>query len=305
MNALTILLKREYWEHKGAIFYTPAIMAAVFAGLMLIGSFSADEFVVTHNNEYTFSDHLPKLVDKFEELSGREQKQGVQLALYGTLVFFCGVMLLISLFYCLGCLYDERKDRSILFWKSMPVSDTKTVLSKFATVCFLIPISYFVVITAFQIYMMIFLTVLAWIGGSWGTMIWASSNLFGVMFNGLMALIMGMLWLSPFWAWLIFASSWAKKVAFMWAALPIIMLTIAEGWIFKTNYFIEMIAMRGANTFAIMNSNLHFTTHKEIFDIEVMRWYEVFGNSEFWIGLIVAGVFLAGAIYTRSVRNET
>ncbi|MFT6732977.1 MAG: ABC-2 type transport system permease protein [Polaribacter sp.] len=305
MNTLTILLKREYWEHKGAIFYTPAIMAAVFAGLMLIGSFSADEFVVTHNNEYTFSDHLPKLVDKFEELSEREQKQGVQVALYGTLVFFCGVMLLISLFYCLGCLYDERKDRSILFWKSMPVSDTKTVLSKFATVCFLIPISYFVVITAFQIYMMIFSTVLAWIGGSWGTMIWASSNLFGVMFNGLMALIMGMLWLSPFWAWLIFASSWAKKVAFMWAALPIIMLTIAEGWIFKTNYFIEMVAMRGANTFSIMNSNLHFTTHKEIFDIEVMRWYEVFGNSAFWIGLIVAGVFLAGAIYTRSVRNET
>ena len=304
MNALTVLIKREYWEHKGAIFYTPAIMAAVFAALMLLGSFSADEFVVTHNNEYTFSDHLPKLVDKFEELSEREQKQGVQVGLYGTIVLFGGVMLLISIFYCLGCLYDERKDRSILFWKSMPVSDTKTVLSKFATVCLLVPVSYFVVITVFQLYLLLFSTVLAWVGGSWGTLIWTSSNLFGVMFHGLMALIMGMLWLAPIWAWLIFASSWAKKVAFMWGALPIIMVTIAEGWIFKTSHFIEMLAMRVASAFTIINSNLNSVTHNEIFDIEVMRWYQVFGNSEFWIGLVVAAVFLAGAIYTRSIRNE-
>lgn len=304
MNALTVLLKREYWEHKGAIFYTPAIMAAVFAVLTLLGSFSANEFVVAHNNEYTIIDQLPRVVDQFEELSGREQTKAVQMGLYGTLMFFGGVMLLISLFYCLGCLYDERKDRSILFWKSMPVSDTKTVLSKFATVCLLIPVSYFIVLTAFQIYLLLFSTVLAWIGGSWGTVIWVSSNLFGVMFNGLMAMLVAMLWLSPLWAWLIFASSWAKKVAFLWGALPIIMLTIAEGWIFRSNYFIEMLAMRVAKTFTIMNSNLHFTTHKEIFDIQVMRWFEVFGNSEFWIGLIVAGVFLTGAIYTRSVRNE-
>jgi len=306
MNAFTVLLKREYWEHKGAIFYTPAIMAGVFAVLMIIAGITGDTSISVNQSETIhFAEHLPKLVDQFEKLSEREQKQGVQVALYGTLLFFGGIMLLISLFYCLGCLYDERKDRSILFWKSMPVSDTKTVLSKFATVCCLIPVSYFAVITAFQIYMMLFSTVLAWFGGSSGAMIWASSNLFGVMFNGLMAMLMAMLWLSPFWAWLIFASSWAKKVAFLWGALPIIMLTIAEGWIFNTSNFIEMLAMRVAKTFTIMNSNLHFTTHKEIFDIEVMRWYEVFGNSEFWIGLIVAGVFLAGAIYTRSVRNET
>ncbi len=306
MNALTVLLKREYWEHKGAIFYTPAIIAAVLAVLTILAGLTGDATInVNHNEQFNLVDHLPKLVDQFENLSEREQKQGVQVALYGTLMFFGGVMLLISLFYCLGCLYDERKDRSILFWKSMPVSDTKTVLSKFATVCLLIPVSYFIVVTAFQLYTLLFSTVLAWIGGSWGTMIWASSNLFGVMFNGLMAMLVAMLWLSPFWAWLIFTSSWAKKVAFMWGALPIIMLTIAEGWVLKSSNFIEMLAMRVVNTFTIMNSNLHFTTHKEIFDIEVMRWYEVFGNSEFWIGLIVAGVFLTGAIYTRSVRNET
>lgn len=304
MNALTVLLKREYWEHKGAIFYAPAIMAIVFAVLMILGSFSVNEVAVSHNEEFHFSEHMPKLVDKFESLSEREQKQGVQVGLYGTMVIFGGVMLLISLFYCLGCLYDERKDRSILFWKSMPVSDTKTVLSKFATVCLLIPVSYFVVVSLFQVYLLIFSTVLAWFGGSSGMMIWASSNLFGVMFNDLMSLIMAMLWLSPFWAWLIFASSWAKKVAFLWGALPILMLTIAEGWIFNTTNFIEMIAMRVANTFTIINSNLNAITHNEIFDIEVMRWYEVFANSEFWIGLIVAAVFLGGAIYTRSIRNE-
>ena len=306
MNAFTVLLKREYWEHKGAIFYTPAIMAGVFAIFMILAGLTGDTAISANQSETIhFAEHLPKLIEKFENLSAREQKQGVQVALYGTLMFFGGIMLLISLFYCLGCLYDERKDRSILFWKSMPVSDTKTVLSKFATVCLLIPVSYFIVVTAFQIYMLLFSTVLAWFGGSSGTMIWASSNLFSVMFNGLMALIVAMLWLSPFWAWLIFASSWAKKVAFMWGALPIIMLTIAEGWVLNTSNFIEMLAMRVTNTFTIINSNLHFTTHKEIFDIEVMRWYQVFANAEFWIGLVVAGVFLAGAIYTRSVRNET
>ena len=298
------LVKREFWEHKGAMFITPVAIAGFFAGVMILGVLTSDTLIV-NDHKMSFLDHLPKAVAEFEGIGEEERSKGVQIGLYSPMVLFGFVMLVISLFYTLGSLYDERKDRSILFWKSLPVSDTSTILSKFVAVCFLIPVLYFVSIAAFQLFLLLFTTVGSWFGGSSGMAIWASSNLFSVLFNCLMSLIVASLWFAPLWAWFMFASSWAKKVAFLWGTLPIFLISIAEGWIFHSSNFIEMVGTRIVSGFAILNSNMNHLVGGDMFDVPSLAWYHTFGNMEFWIGLIVSGVFLAAAIYTRRHRDES
>lgn len=305
VSSFKALVKREYWEHRGAMLITPAAIAAFFAVIMILGVLTGDRIIVNEGHTFDFSQHLPKAVEEFERLDPEDRTQGVQIGLYAPRVLFSFVMLVIGLFYCLGSLYDERKDRSILFWKSLPVSDTATVLSKFFTVSLLIPAFYFVVTALFQLYLLVFATVGAWFGGSLGGSIWGASNLFGVLFNSLFSLIVASLWLAPIWAWLIFASSWAKKVAFLWGILPIFLVTIAEGWIFQTSSFLQMVGERIAGAFVILNSNLNRLVGNDMFDEHSADWWNAFSETEFWYGLIVSSVFLAGAIYTRRFRDES
>jgi len=299
------LIKREYWEHRGAMLITPLSIAAFFAVLMLLGIFNNNVTFSTNDFQINFFEHLPKMAEKFDNANFEEQTKIVHAGLYTPMIFFGFVMLVISFFYTLGSLYDERKDRSILFWKSLPISDTSTVLSKFVAVCVLVPVLYFAVIVLFQLYILLFATVAAWFSGSSGISFWAASNLLSVIFNTLMTLIVVSLWLAPIWAWLMFASSWAKKVAFIWGTLPILLISIAEGYLFRSSNFIDMVGERIGNGFVILsyNTKILFDDHK--FDIGTGNWYQTFGNMEFWIGLIVSAVFLAGAIYTRRHRDES
>ncbi len=306
MNSFKALVKREYWENRGSIFLSPAIIAAVLAAIMILGTITGDTFVETHHGEINLWDKFPQAVEEFNNIEEEKRTQAIQISLYAPRILFGFVMMLICLFYCLGSLYDERKDKSILFWKSLPVSDTATVLSKFVSVCFMIPIVYFAVVAAFQVFLLVYGTVLAWFGGSLGVNVWTSSNLFGVLFNSLFSFVVATLWLAPLWAWFMFASAWAKKVAFLWGTLPIFMVAIAEGWIFRSSHFIEMVGERVARGFTTLNSDMHFLVGKDMFDEHyVAKWYEVLGESGFWIGLIVAAGFLAGAIYTRRHRDES
>lgn len=305
MNSFKALIKREYWEHKGAVLYTPLVMSVIFALLLLIAGLTGDAIVIDDGHRNNFTQHLPQLIEHFEQWSEAERSKNVQMVLSGPIVLFGMVMLFISLFYALGSLYDERKDRSILFWKSLPVSDTATVLSKFVAISLLVPIAYFVVIAAFQVYLLLYATVLAWIGGNSGISLWTSSNLFGVMFNTMFSLITGSLWLAPLWGWFMLASAWAKKVAFLWGGMPILMITVAEAWIFNSSTFIQMLGHRIANGFAIQNSNMHVLKGGDGFDFEVVNWYDAYTSGSFWIGLVVAAAFLGAAIYTRRYRDES
>lgn len=304
MNTFKALIKREYWENQGSMFYSPVIMALFFAGITILLAITGDSLVINNGHHAGFWEHLPRALDQFENLNEQDRSKGVQVGLYASSAVFVLVMLIISFFYCLSSLYDERKDRSILFWKSLPISDTTTVLSKVVSVCILVPICYFVVIGAFQLFLLVFSTIVAWFGGNSGMTIWGSSNLFGVLFNTLFSLITVSLWLAPVWGWLMLASSYAKKVAFLWGVLPVLMLTIAEGWVFRSSYFIEMVAERFAKAGLILGSNIGQLVSEHDMDGYSIMWYEAYGTSAFWIGLIVAAGFIAASIYVRRSRDE-
>jgi ABC-2 type transport system permease protein len=306
MNTFKALVKREYWEHRGGIFIAPATIAAIFAGLILLGALTGNAFIdVDNENSISLSEKLPEAVQHLEAMPEELRDKGIQVAMQSPVMLFGGIMLVISLFYGLGALYDERKDRSILFWKSLPVSDTATVLSKLVCMVLVFPISFYLVVSAFQLFMLLFATIAAWFSGSLGGIIWTSSNLFAISFNTLMSLIVASLWLAPVWSWLLLASSWAKKVPFLWAWLPVVVVGVAEAWIFSTSRFFEMVGLHIGKGFAIQNSNLHFLNDGDLFDVSVLTWFEALVNSEFWIGILIAAILLAATIYTRRYKDES
>ena len=129
------LLRREYWENRGGFFWGPVIAGAIIVGLNLIlaviGSIAARRsmgssgFVFDHADTHEVGQALGAMGDGM---------------LVGGVIVACIVLAFVVFFYALGCLYDDRRDRSILFWKSLPVSDSQMVLSKLAWALVLAPV---------------------------------------------------------------------------------------------------------------------------------------------------------------------
>ena len=305
MKTFKALVKREFWEHKGGIFYTPLIMAAVFAVLLIIGSFTG-ETIHIDDESFSFSEAAPKALAQLEHLSEGKRAQIMSVYLQWPVVVFGFVLFLVSLFYSLGCLYDERKDRSILFWKSLPISDASTVLSKFVAITILAPLIYFATLVVFQLFLMLYATVGAWIGGDSGGLIWGSTSLLSVVFNTLISLLVASFWLAPVWGWCLLVSTWAKKVAFLWGGIPIVMIIVAEGIISQTTRFAELVGTHIATGFAIQNSFINEVSDGEAFEsLPFDNAMGALSSANFWVGLLIAGVFIGGAIYTRRYRDES
>ena len=106
MNTTIWLVRREFWENR-AIWMIPA---AIGGFMILIALFGRVDLM-------SLSSQIPS----------RVVHEGFLVAVGAT---FFAVMSIYSTWYLLDCLYADRKDRSVLFWKSLPISDTTTVLSK-------------------------------------------------------------------------------------------------------------------------------------------------------------------------------
>ncbi|MET1253836.1 hypothetical protein [Aliikangiella maris] len=306
MNSFKALVKREYWEHRGSFVYAPLIMAGIFLGIILITILTGNN-VEVNNNGVILSEAGTLVHEKLLSLPDEARGQLMLTFFAGLTVSFGIVLLVVSVFFCLGSLYDERKDRSILFWKSLPISDSATVLSKFIAIVLLAPLLYLAVIIAFQLVFLIIATISAWFGGHSGSLYWTSVNLFGFFFNKGFSMFVAALWLSPVWAWCMLMSAWAKKVPFIWAAFPILMIALAEGYIFGSISFIETLGNHVAAGITIQNEVFEAIKDNghEIAELNFNRAGEAVMTLQFWIAQVIAAVFLIAAIYTRRFRDES
>src|SRR5260370_42562485 len=103
---------RELWENR-SIYIAPLIVAA----FQVIG-FAISTIGLAERRRAVL------LLDPAHQRAAIEQPYDLAAMMMIFIVFIVGV------FYCLDALHGERRDRSILFWKSLPVSDLTTVLSK-------------------------------------------------------------------------------------------------------------------------------------------------------------------------------
>lgn len=224
MNKMKWLIRRELWEHKGMLFWAPLVVA----GLMLL-SVAAASLLAPHNvvlsNQFGDSTSLGELVDQLQfgenRISVTEMVAGSYIASTAPVFMMLGFLVF---FYCLGALHDERRDRSLLFWKSLPLSDELTVLSKAVIALVVAPLIIATVasIAALLILLMAY-AVLALNGSRGLAQLLATPEFYLTPLRVLALLPVYILWALPTVGWLLMISAWARSKVFLWAlGIPLV-----------------------------------------------------------------------------------
>ncbi len=204
---------------------------------------------------------------------------------------------LVGLFYSLDALYGERRDRSILFWKSLPVSDRTTVLSKASIPLAVLPgIAFALSVVAFFTLLLLSSLVLLASGLS-PAILWTEVRFVQEPLIMIYGLTVHALWFAPIYAWLLLVSAWARRTPVLWAALPLA-IPLVERIAFRTSVFGALLKYRvtGAMEEA-------FATHSggdRLSQLTPLRFLTAPG---LWMGLALAAVFLAAAVRLRRNRE--
>ncbi len=209
---------------------------------------------------------------------------------------------IVGVFYCLDALHGERRDRSILFWKSLPVSDLTTVLSKATIPLVILPLISFAIVVCVQLIMVLTTGAVLVFHGMSPATTWAHFPVFQNWLVLLYGLIVLALWHAPIYGWLLLVSGWAKRATFLWAVLPFIAIQILEKIAFGTTYIGKMLGHRLVG-FAPHAFGFHGGTHPTIDSLSQLTPGRYLGSPDLWIGLLVAAALLAAAVRLRRYRG--
>jgi ABC-2 type transport system permease protein len=212
-----------------------------------------------------------------------------------------GTAFIVGIFYSLEALHGERRDRSILFWKSLPVSDLTTVLSKASIPLVVLPLLSFVLVVATQWIMLLLSSAVMLGSGLSAAPLWTHMP----FFQGWLALLyhlvaVHMFWYAPIYGWMLLVSGWARRAAFLWAALPWLAIGIVEKLAFNTSHFAHWVGHRISGDAAggsftggkvSMDHLMHLTPGKFLI------------TPGLWIGLAFFAVCIAAAARLRRYRE--
>jgi ABC-2 type transport system permease protein len=311
MSKITALVRRELWEHR-AIVFAPATFGALF----VLVNFLAALGIVKIQIEAGDVD-LAGVVGSLDALKAGAL---VQLGLALVAVWLNIVMVLVTSFYLLDCLYAERKDRSILFWKSLPLSDASVVASKLCTAAVAIPLVTLVVFVATGVCMYLITgTAIQFAGSSLvlsaGPLALAETAAFH-----LYALAVQSLWYLPLFCWLLLVSAWSRRAVLLWALLPPIAVIVAEQIALGSKHFATLLQERLIGVYPLAfaddpaRQQLVWRYEDEHADVdlqfsegllELVEPGNLLGSPGLWGGIIVAALFFAAAVWTRRYRDDT
>jgi ABC-2 type transport system permease protein len=215
-------LRRELWEYR-SIYIAPLAVAAVTLFAFLIAS-----------------------IGRAMSTSDLAQRRAVlgEPYTFASLVIM-GTTFIVALFYCLDTLHSERRDRSILFWKSLPLSDFTAVLSKAIIPILMLPLLTFAVIIVTQFIMLLLSSAVLLASGLNATALWKESWSFSASVALLYHLVaVHGLWYAPIYGWLLLVSAWARRAVLLWALLPPIVIGVVEKIAFNTAHFANLIGYR-------------------------------------------------------------
>lgn len=323
MKTLPLLLKREYWEHRGGFLWTPVIITGTMLVFTMLGIISAEVFRANANVHMGFS-----LDDLRGSISAREMVDAGNMLDMAQLVFSgiaCIGLFFVLFFYLLGALYDDRRDRSVLFWKSLPVSDTATVASKALSAMLVAPVIAFAVATLAYIAFLILITLWAGIHGLNALPAVMAAHPFGMLWRMILAVPVNALWALPAVGWLLFWSAWVRSKPFLWAVLIPLFALFANWWLGKLGapHFagdLNLASILGRLLFSIVpgswitangSSVLRMHVKSNLEDNHVVsafdpaQVYGLLAEPNLWIGVIAGVALLAAAIWFRQRRVET
>lgn len=207
---------------------------------------------------------------------------------------------IVGAFYCLDALYGERRDRSILFWKSLPVSDVTTVLSKAAIPFVVIPPIVFVLSVVAQLIMFAYSSMILLAHGLSPAVTWKYFPIFQQSFLLLYGLVVIALWHAPVYSWCLLVSAWAKRATFLWAILPFFALAILEQLAFNTHVVLFAMQYR---LFGFTQEAFSDTAKGSIYSASQLTPWRFISSGGLWIGLAFAVTFLGITVRMRRYRE--
>jgi len=317
------LLRREYWENRGGFVWAPAITGAIILGLYLIlaviGSFAARRSMGDSG----------LVIDGIDTQSIDPQKIGEALGAFGDgmllfgVVLACVVLAFVVFFYALGSLYDDRRDRSVLFWKSLPLSDTQMVLSKAAWALVLAPLWAIGVGLLIGVALWVVSALTITINGMPAAhAVFTQSHPMRIIGGVLGTLPVYMLWSLPTVGWLMFCSAAARSKPFLWAVLvPVLacvvisMTTILPGVDIPHDKVWYTLAYRGLLSVApgawypavggAIEASPGIDAPNDLSAaINLTTSWHAFATADLWIGAAIGAAFIFAAIRLRRWRDE-
>jgi ABC-2 type transport system permease protein len=304
MRQVMTLVHRELMEHRsswmvtsvfGALFVLVALLSLF--GLVRIGAF----------------DDPMTLAEIAERVDAVMLQEVLKFMLIGMAFVFNVVMTFVVIFYFLDALYAERKDRSILFWKSLPVSDLQVVGSKYLTGVVAIPLLTVTVFIATAVLVSLISGVALLRAGVLDLLTGAPGAIASVVVIMLYTSIVQALWFAPFAGWLLLVSAFARRVVLGWAVLPPLLMALAERLIFGTRHFLDLVGHRMVGGYELAFSTVRDPLRLEREDVMITVFpalrdlftpARLLAEPALWAGLVVGALLLAGAVWLRRWRDE-
>jgi ABC-2 type transport system permease protein len=277
-------VRRELWENR-SIYIAPLVAAAV----VLFG-FVISTIGLPHRRRAVL------LLDPAQQRAAIVMPYDVAALMIVLTAFLVGV------YYCLDALHGERRDRSIQFWKSLPVSDHTTVLSKASIPLVVLPLLIFAIIVATHLIMLLLSTAVLLMSGLSAATLWPQLKFIPSPLALIYALTVITLWHAPIYGWLLLVSGWARRATFLWAVLPPLAISVFERMAFRTSHFASLLQYRFCGwlyqAFAFQREG-----SVPIDPLTELTPGKLLSTPGLWIGLAFAGAFLTAAVRLRRYRE--
>jgi ABC-2 type transport system permease protein len=293
-RTLLSLVRREFWEHR-ALWLCPLVVAGllVLSGMLVHARADADD--------------LARL-GPFASNQKVALFTIAQWALSMPLALASGIVLC---FYALDCLYAERKDRSILFWKSLPVSDGLTVASKALVAILVVPLGVYLLAAVTGLAFSAVFTARAALGYAPAVLSWDALEWVRTQFALLLMTILGLLWAAPITGYLILVSALSRRSPMVWAFLPPLVGALLERIVFGTHYLWSFLVYRVAGIWHLLD-----VEHSDIITkqhglrpfgtlLDELNWRAAFGSIDLWLGVAATVVMLYVAVRLRRYHDES
>lgn len=311
-RVLLALIRREFWEHRALWMVPPAICGLLLLSAAL-GRFGLGySGGVPPTGPFPWTQHMDVPADTDLHTAGiamfslRQWALSIPLYLAATVILY---------FYLCSSLFDERKDRSILFWKSLPVSDAATVASKLLVALVVVPLGVFLLSLVNHLLFTAIWDTRAGLGRLSGWFIWDTVAWFKVEGLMLISVVMSVLWYAPVAAYLLLISAWARRNVFLWAVLPPLILAILERVALGTSYVNSLFMYRLGGIWValgldhVSRTAMLNTTHGKLLYLprvfDALDGASLFANTGLWVGLLIAGALTYAAVRVRRYRDDT
>jgi ABC-2 type transport system permease protein len=320
MNTFTWLLKREYWENRGGFLWAPVWASGIILAMSVFGVIMGE--LGAHRANITIGVNIGDLIRNMTPGQMQQLGAGLDIGLYWLSAIVAVVLFFVLFFYLIGALYNDRRDHSVLFWKSLPITDTQTVLSKVVSATLLAPV---LAVGVSLVLMFAFLLLMSVVAAFHGvnpiTMIWMNASPLTVAGKLILLIPINALWALPCIGWLLLISAFAKRAPFLFAVLvPVFAGILITSFDLMNNLHIPDFSfwrnVVGRILFSVLPgswidlSQFRAMEHSDgplalLNALSMPAIGEVLTRPGMWIGAVAGAGMIAASVWVRRWRDDS